>query len=624
MKSLTHITFLPGLWIALILSLPTILYSQTNHSESELRTNLPCLKPEIEEFKKLWGEYEDYMLHDLGNELDTLASLVNYFTDKERIEQNFETIPQESYPQKKRNKLLKSTQNINSIVQFINSCVGDSFPNYRNQVETILNFSNEKNCGETTMNLYIQDLNQINKEFKENFKELKSSITRGMYRNIKDYSNSYHKEVEVFEPILKIVLKGIDQKDSTFSALQKKYESLKNQNEKLAEDNEKLGADREKLFTEIAALESQKLGLESVISQNQSSLKTLKDTVRREDSIINSLRGENNKLGENLLERKDELTLLSKQFTDSIESLENLKEDIEILKEKAASIRESNKNLVEENKILESDILERKNYLSILIALLAIVILGFLFYNRRLYKAKTEKENESRRLKEANGKILRGSRKLEEYSKELSHRVKNNIQDINSHISLHMRRLKRDGESYEPLVKIKRYLEVYSLIHNHLYSKDQKALSWINLKQYVNELLTYYQELGQEKEVTVYADLEEIHIDIDYATDIGVLINELISNFYKHVVPKVPKPEFQLKIHADTSGVHIKMNDNGPGFDTQNLTRGRSSFGLNYIQGLIQDRGGEIEISNSNGTCYEIFIPVKKNRFQIEEQPIIN
>src|SRR5690606_35581517 len=82
-----------------------------------------------------------------------------------------------------------------------------------------------------------------------------------------------------------------------------------------------------------------------------------------------------------------------------------------------------------------------------------------------------------------------------------------------------------------------------ALIHRKLYQRSDEARS-INIKDYVTELITYLVHAYgyHEKQMHLELTLEPVQVDIDKAIPLGLIINELISNAFKHAYVDHPSP----------------------------------------------------------------------------------
>jgi two-component sensor histidine kinase len=89
-----------------------------------------------------------------------------------------------------------------------------------------------------------------------------------------------------------------------------------------------------------------------------------------------------------------------------------------------------------------------------------------------------------------------------------------------------------------------------------------------------------------------------------FATTIGLLVNEIVSNAYKHAFHQ--RSEGCLRIDFVSKGEYIKLriSDDGPGQSKENNQK--ESLGHILIEEFAQQLGAEMEISRNSGTTYLI------------------
>ena len=112
---------------------------------------------------------------------------------------------------------------------------------------------------------------------------------------------------------------------------------------------------------------------------------------------------------------------------------------------------------------------------------------------------------------------------------------------------------------------------------------------------------------------------DQIHVDlsigiapvpIDLAIPCGLLLNELISNCFKHAFRDHAEPRLAIEFHRLDEVFNIlRVSDNGPGLPSDIDFRNTSSFGLQLVNTLIDQLGGSIELSTGVGTTISVRFP---------------
>jgi two-component sensor histidine kinase len=192
---------------------------------------------------------------------------------------------------------------------------------------------------------------------------------------------------------------------------------------------------------------------------------------------------------------------------------------------------------------------------------------------------------------------------------ELHHRVKNNLQILSSILGLQSQQL-TDQNALQAVRSSEGRINAMALIHRKLYASEQNRT--IDLKEYTTDLTTYlvhaYGYYGKEFKLNL--SLEEIHLDVDKAIPLGLIMNELISNAFKYAYIDHPAPELLIEIRrVEGKELDITIRDNGNGYLPKKDAK-NTSFGLKMVNMLVEELNGKYEVDVVGGTSYHLQIPV--------------
>jgi two-component sensor histidine kinase len=120
--------------------------------------------------------------------------------------------------------------------------------------------------------------------------------------------------------------------------------------------------------------------------------------------------------------------------------------------------------------------------------------------------------------------------------KEIHHRVKNNLQIINSLLSLQSRKVK-DPAALSVLDDARARINALSLIHRSLY--EHNNIRSVEVKSFFSELATHLdQALGAEdQKIRIESDIDEDTVDADVAVPLALFTAEAVTNAVKHAFP---------------------------------------------------------------------------------------
>ncbi len=214
-------------------------------------------------------------------------------------------------------------------------------------------------------------------------------------------------------------------------------------------------------------------------------------------------------------------------------------------------------------------------------------------------------------LKNAEEKIKVSIKEKEMLLKEIHHRVRNNMQLINSLLAIQLLNI-RDPESADLFKDSVSRIEAMALIHNDLY--ENTMFADINFCEFIPKLIDSLFLMYKRKDITVEIEAEDIHLGIDDAIPCGLILNELVSNSLKHAFTEVGRGEILVKLFYDqhTQLCNLIVHDNGkglmPDFD---FTHNMASFGLLMVNLLSSQLEGTIRLDSANGTEFTIAFPIK-------------
>jgi two-component sensor histidine kinase len=120
--------------------------------------------------------------------------------------------------------------------------------------------------------------------------------------------------------------------------------------------------------------------------------------------------------------------------------------------------------------------------------------------------------------------------------KEIHHRVKNNLQIINSLLSLQSRKVK-DPSALAVLDDARARINALSLIHRSLY--EHTDIRSVEVKSFFSELATHLdQALGAEdQKIRIESEIDDDLIDADTAVPLALFTAEAVTNAVKHAFP---------------------------------------------------------------------------------------
>jgi PAS domain S-box-containing protein len=187
--------------------------------------------------------------------------------------------------------------------------------------------------------------------------------------------------------------------------------------------------------------------------------------------------------------------------------------------------------------------------------------------------------------------------------REVYHRVKNNLQVVQSLLSLKRRSLP-DGEARMALDDSARRIRAMALVHERLYQTG--TLSAVSLAEYTDELLRYLAEIGgaAERGITLRAEVAPVQASLEVAVPYGLLLSELVSNSLKHGFPPGRQGSVQVSVQHQQGGLWLQVDDDGQGLPLDFELAQQQSMGLQLASNLATQLGGELTAHGPPGAHF--------------------
>jgi two-component sensor histidine kinase/HAMP domain-containing protein len=209
---------------------------------------------------------------------------------------------------------------------------------------------------------------------------------------------------------------------------------------------------------------------------------------------------------------------------------------------------------------------------------------------------RTEKE----KLEQANARI-------ETLIKEIHHRVKNNLQVVASMLRLQSGNI-TDVHLQQVFAQSQSRVASMALIHEKLYKGND--LAQVDLSQYIKDLFAELVQLNKVRENIHYRTAidPDLVLDLDTMVPLGLILNELITNSFKHAFGPGQEGFINLRIHrAEGQRFDLYYSDNGRGIPPEIAQGGTGTLGRSLMESLVEQLNGFVTMeSDGTGTRYHI------------------
>lgn len=243
-----------------------------------------------------------------------------------------------------------------------------------------------------------------------------------------------------------------------------------------------------------------------------------------------------------------------------------------------------------------------------MLALLAL-LLGGLWWRSKQHTAAWRAQmklnrNQSRRLEKAMGE-------REVLSREVHHRVKNNLQVVSSLLNLQASALD-DGPVRDEFLRGKRRIDTIALVHHKLYGLTD--LRNVDLNTFFIQLIDALAEMHrpQSRTVSVGVATAGIRCDQDTAIELGMILCELISNAYRHAFPYATGGHVEVIVTNVEGDLHrLVVRNNGVALP-DGYAAGPGKLGLEIVDALAGQLDGSFHVRTDGGITFEVLFRMRR------------
>jgi two-component sensor histidine kinase len=199
----------------------------------------------------------------------------------------------------------------------------------------------------------------------------------------------------------------------------------------------------------------------------------------------------------------------------------------------------------------------------------------------------------------AEARLLLTLRQRELLSAELNHRAKNNLQVVTAMLSMQARR--SEDANFRALVQSARgRVEAMARAHEQLSSSSDR--SRIDFSSYLRRLSTFIYSVhdGEGRGIVLELDVEHHELPLDRAVTAGLVVNELLTNSFKHAFSDARQGRIWLRLRAREQRLELTLEDNGIGLPREQAPGSR--LGLSLVATLAEQLDAALECDPGPGT----------------------
>ena len=191
--------------------------------------------------------------------------------------------------------------------------------------------------------------------------------------------------------------------------------------------------------------------------------------------------------------------------------------------------------------------------------------------------------------------------------REVYHRVKNNLQVVDSLIAMELRRLP-DHRSRDAMSNLRGRVRTLGLVHAQLMRSDN--LTTFDLAPFLTELVENLSRTMKGSAVRLALENISVPVTMDFAQPLGLIITELVTNAAKHAHPGDGDISVAITFgHDRDGGFCLTVADNGADREAPARIQSNPGVGMTILRGLVGQINGTMTLDYVRGTRVNIRLP---------------
>ena len=207
-------------------------------------------------------------------------------------------------------------------------------------------------------------------------------------------------------------------------------------------------------------------------------------------------------------------------------------------------------------------------------------------------------------LKEYQDELDQSLKEKEVLLAEIHHRVKNNLAIISGLLQLEA--FSAENDHTENVLKNSQMrIQSMATIHEMLYEADN--FNDLSFDSFVEQIISSVEDVyhrAEDNNISFDIDIDAIDLNINQAVPCGLIINELVTNAYKHAFPGRQDGRIVINGQKKDSTVTFIIKDNGKGVGEDFSIDEQSSLGFTLVNSLIDQLGATLNIESDDGTTF--------------------
>lgn len=200
-------------------------------------------------------------------------------------------------------------------------------------------------------------------------------------------------------------------------------------------------------------------------------------------------------------------------------------------------------------------------------------------------------------------KLRKTTKEKELLLAEVFHRVKNNLNIVTSILNL-KKNTSEDSRVQEAIEECRSRIYSIALVHETIFNNKKEV--GLKFNEYVERLVKEVANgLAEQYSYEIEMHLDEVELNLTKAVPCGMILNEILTNAFKHAQQKDRKLMINISLLNEGDSFKIIVRDNGGGINNPNEL-GVGSLGMELINSLADQINTSGKFYNDNGLVFEM------------------
>jgi two-component sensor histidine kinase len=185
-------------------------------------------------------------------------------------------------------------------------------------------------------------------------------------------------------------------------------------------------------------------------------------------------------------------------------------------------------------------------------------------------------------------------------TREVHHRVKNNLQIVTSLLTMQASRM-TDDNAQSALRQSRSRIAALALIHRLVYEKDsENERGEVAVDNLMDELCKQLRSANPDKRhIDFGCDTENFAIPMDIAVPLALFTVEAVTNSYRHAFAEGVGGHIKLTFKREGDDAVMSVQDDGKGYDPENQSS--TEMGSELMHAFSSQLNGSVTFSSQHG-----------------------